>query len=87
MKKLFTNKASQADEACKRGDFEKAISMYTDCIGNDAMNPVLYSNRSAALVKNKNYEAALQDGFKATQLQPTWPKVCSLYCYPRFQVN
>ena len=76
MKNIFANKASLADEACKRGDFEKATRIYSECIKNDPTNPMLFGNRSAAYVKNKQFDLALNDGVSAAQLQPSWPKVC-----------
>ena len=75
MKNVFISKASQAENACKRGDFEKAISIYDECIRNDPMNHALLSNRSAAFIKNEQYDLALNDGINAAQLNPNWPKV------------
>ena len=75
MKNIFGSKASQADDACKRGDFQKAISLYSDCINEDPMNQALYSNRSAAYIQNRQYDLAFNDGIGAARLNPTWPKV------------
>ena len=75
MKNVFNSKASQAENACKRGDFEKAISIYNECIRSDPLNQALLSNRSAAFIKNKQYDLALNDGVHAAQINPNWPKV------------
>ena len=81
MKNVFISKATQAENACKRGDFEKAILIYSECIKSDPENPVLLSNRSAAYVKNKQYDFALDDGKSAAGINPNWPKViCFLFC-------
>lgn len=37
-------------------------------------NHILYSNRSAAYASKKDYENALQDANKTTELKPDWPK-------------
>ena len=81
MKNVFISQATQAEDACKRGDFEKAILIYSECIKSDPENPVLLSNRSAAYVKNKQYELALDDGQFAAGINPNWPKVIYfLFC-------
>ena len=75
MKNVFMSKASQAEDACKKGDFEKAISIYSDCIESDPTNVALLSNRSAAFVKSRRYDMALEDGIKAAEINPKWSKV------------
>lgn len=37
-------------------------------------NHILYSNRSAAYASKKDYENALKDAEKTTELKPDWPK-------------
>lgn len=83
MKNRFASKASRADDACKRGDFNEAISLYGECIKDDPVNPALFSNRSAAFVKNKQYDLAFNDGISAAQLNPAWSKVSSNNCVYR----
>ncbi len=75
MRQFFTSKASQADDACKRGEFEQAIQKYSECIKEDPQNQVLFSNRSAAYVRSKKYDLALKDGVRAAELNNAWPKV------------
>ena len=35
----------QSNNACQAGDFEKAVSLYTEAIVLDKCNHILYSNR------------------------------------------
>ena len=44
-KALFLEKVRQSNSACQTGDFEKAISLYTEAIHMDKNNHILYSNR------------------------------------------
>eukprot|EP00794_Sanderia_malayensis_P018811 gene18811-20707_t len=74
MRQFFSNNAAEADAACKRGEFQMAIQKYSECIEEDPNNQVLFGNRSAAYIRNKQYNLALGDGIKASQLNPTWPK-------------
>ena len=72
----FLEKARLAGEACSRGEFEQAVELYTEAINLDPQNHVLYGNRSAAFIRTRQYERALEDGRYAVQLQPGWSKVC-----------
>ena len=42
----------RGNEAFKRNDFKLACELFTEAIGLDSTNHVLYSNRSAARVSN-----------------------------------
>ena len=44
-KALFLEKVRQSNSACQTGDFEKAISLYSEAIAMDKNNHILYSNR------------------------------------------
>lgn len=44
-KTLFLEKVRQSNAACQTGDFEKAISLYSEAIAMDKNNHILYSNR------------------------------------------
>ncbi|XP_048853351.1 tetratricopeptide repeat protein 28-like isoform X2 [Brienomyrus brachyistius] len=70
----FMEKVRQSNEACQRGDFALAVQLYADALLADPQNCILYSNRSAALLKLGQYKAALEDAVKARQLNPKWPK-------------
>ena len=72
---LFQEKVRQSNEACQNSDFPRAIRLYTEALELDPANHILYSNRSAAHVKLKDYERALTDAIKARELNPKWAKV------------
>uniref|UniRef100_A0A3Q3F6J9 Uncharacterized protein n=1 Tax=Labrus bergylta TaxID=56723 RepID=A0A3Q3F6J9_9LABR len=71
----FMEKVQQSNEACQRGDFQTAVHLYTNALQADPQNCILYSNRSAALLKLGQHLAALDDAEKACELNPKWPKV------------
>lgn len=67
-------KARLAGDACSRGEFERAVELYTEAINLDSQNQVFYGNRSAAFIKTREFERALEDGKVAQRLQPGWYK-------------
>lgn len=71
----FMEKVQQSNEACQRGDFQAAAHLYSEALQADPQNCILYSNRSAALLKLGQHQAALDDAEKARELNPKWPKV------------
>jgi tetratricopeptide (TPR) repeat protein len=73
-KALFLEKVKLSNAACQNGDFEKAVSLYSEAIQLDPANHILYSNRSAALIKMGQFGKALKDASKAKELSPEWPK-------------
>lgn len=74
----FTEKVQRGDEACRRGDFQTAVDLYTEALQADPQSCVLYSNRSAALLKLGRHQQALDDAGQACELNPKWPKVSLL---------
>ena len=74
-KALFLEKVRESNAACQAGDFDTAVSLYTEAISLDPHNHILYSNRSAAHIKLAQFTRALQDAIKARELNPKWPKV------------
>ena len=74
-KAAFLEKVRQSNTACQNGDFERAVTLYTEAIALDPANHILYSNRSAAHIKMGQFTKALQDAVKAKELNPEWPKV------------
>uniref|UniRef100_A0A8D3BSK3 Tetratricopeptide repeat domain 28 n=1 Tax=Scophthalmus maximus TaxID=52904 RepID=A0A8D3BSK3_SCOMX len=70
----FMEKVQQSNEACQRGDFQAAVHLYSEALQADPQNCILYSNRSAALLKMGQHQAALDDAEKACELNPKWPK-------------
>jgi len=65
------------------------VLLYTDALQLDPGNHILYSNRSAALLKQGQFTAALQDATQARDLCPQWPKAyfrqgVALQCLGRY---
>lgn len=58
----------------KNGDFQKAVECFSKAIEADAENASYYSNRSAAYIKLKDFDAALADGEMCVKLKPEWGK-------------
>ncbi|XP_055374817.1 tetratricopeptide repeat protein 28 [Condylostylus longicornis] len=86
---LFLDKVRQSNAACQTGDFATAVSLYTDALQLDPGNYILYSNRSAARLKQGQFTLALQDAIKAKELCPQWPKAyfrqgVALQCLGRY---
>ncbi|XP_055842116.1 tetratricopeptide repeat protein 28 isoform X1 [Episyrphus balteatus] len=86
---LFLEKVRQSNAACQSGDFVTAVALYTDALSLDPGNYILYSNRSAARLKQGQFALALQDATKARELCPQWPKAyfrqgVALQCLGRY---
>jgi tetratricopeptide (TPR) repeat protein len=47
---------------------------FTEAIEIEPTNHILYSNRSAAYASKKDYQHALEDATKTTELKPDWAK-------------
>ena len=65
---------SLGDSAYRVGKFPTAISHYTEAITIDPENVILYSNRSAAYLSNKEKSKALGDARKCIELNPNFVK-------------
>lgn len=70
-----TQLKTQGNEALKQNNLAEAIQLYTEAIGLDPDNHILYSNRSAAYAKDEKYGLALTDAEKTVELKPDWAKV------------
>lgn len=86
---LFLEKVRQSNAACQNGDFNTAVALYTDALSLDPGNHIIYSNRSAARLKQGQFSLALQDATKARELCPQWPKAyfrqgVALQCLGRY---
>lgn len=86
---LFLEKVRQSNAACQNGDFNTAVTLYTDALNLDPANHIIYSNRSAARLKQGQFSLALQDATKARELCPQWPKAyfrqgVALQCLGRY---
>jgi len=55
-------------------DFEGAAAKFGEAIETDPSNHVLYSNRSGAYASLKQWEKALEDATKTTEIKPDWSK-------------
>ena len=60
--------------ALQGGDSSKAIDLFTQAIGLDPSNHVLYSNRCAAYQSEGQFSSALNDSEKVISLKPDWFK-------------
>ena len=47
---------------------------FTAAINLDSSNHILFSNRSAAHASKRDYESALKDAEKVTEIKPDWAK-------------
>ncbi|KAJ2971017.1 hypothetical protein NQ176_g7901 [Zarea fungicola] len=62
------------NKAIAEKNFDEAIEKFTEAIAIQPENHILYSNRSAAFASKKDWDAALKDAEKTTELKPDWPK-------------
>ncbi|KAL2173144.1 prion-inhibition and propagation-domain-containing protein [Thermothelomyces heterothallicus CBS 202.75] len=67
----------KGNDAMKRGEYQKAVDLYTEAIKIDLGNAVYRCNRSAALIGINEFEAAEEDAYVATQLDPKYAKAWS----------
>ncbi|KAK5094633.1 Hsp90 cochaperone [Lithohypha guttulata] len=65
---------AEGNKAFAAKDFTTAIDKFTQAIELDPSNHVLYSNRSGSYASLKQYEKALEDADKCTELKPDWAK-------------
>ncbi|EHK25114.1 uncharacterized protein TRIVIDRAFT_215361 [Trichoderma virens Gv29-8] len=55
-------------------NFDEAIDKFTQAIALQPENHILYSNRSAAYASKKDWDNALKDAEKTTEIKPDWAK-------------
>ncbi|PHH76721.1 hypothetical protein CDD82_3873 [Ophiocordyceps australis] len=55
-------------------NFDEAIDKFTQAIALQPENHILYSNRSAAYASKKQWDDALNDADKTTEIKPDWAK-------------
>jgi len=66
---------AQGNAALKAGNIDKAVEFYSQGLKRNPDDHLLYSNRSAAYLRLHNFQAALADAEKCTELEPNWCKV------------
>jgi tetratricopeptide (TPR) repeat protein len=60
----------EGDEAYKAGNYDLAISKYTQVIEKEPKKALAYTNRALAYKEKKNYDGAIADFNKSLRLQP-----------------
>lgn len=71
----FLERVRRSNQACQEGEYGLAVRLYSEALGADPQNCILYSNRSAAYLRLGQYSTALEDAVKARLINPKWPKV------------
>ena len=66
---------AEGNAALKAGRIDSAVEFYSRGLEKYPNDHVLYSNRSAAYLMSKRFQAALTDAQKCTELEPDWCKV------------
>ncbi|CEF66274.1 Tetratricopeptide repeat protein 28 [Strongyloides ratti] len=66
---------NKASEAFSEANYDNALKYYNEAILIDQENHVLYSNKSAILLKLGKAKEAIEEADYAINLQPSWPKV------------
>lgn len=64
----------EGNRCVKAGNFTEAILHYSHAIKLSPADPILYSNRSLAFLKQQQYFYANEDADRAIGLNPTWAK-------------
>lgn len=67
---------SQGNSHFAKGEWNEAISKYTEAIGANPLDETYYSNRSACYIKLKMNQEALNDAVVCRYLKPKWVKGC-----------
>lgn len=65
---------AEGNKAFAAKDFTTAVDKFSQAIELDPTNHVLYSNRSGAYASLKEYQKALDDAEKTTEIKPDWAK-------------
>eukprot|EP00937_MAST-01D_sp_MAST-1D-sp2_P003500 g3500.t1 len=65
---------AQANQAFESHNFAEAVVRYGAAIALQPDNPILFSNRVAALLRLGDHDAAARDALRCVQLSPMWPK-------------
>eukprot|EP00184_Porphyridium_aerugineum_P004088 CAMPEP_0184694398 /NCGR_PEP_ID=MMETSP0313-20130426/2379_1 /TAXON_ID=2792 /ORGANISM="Porphyridium aerugineum, Strain SAG 1380-2" /LENGTH=466 /DNA_ID=CAMNT_0027152689 /DNA_START=291 /DNA_END=1691 /DNA_ORIENTATION=- len=73
-KQIANDLKDEGNSLMAKGQYTKALKMYTRAIDEDDTNAVLYTNRSAAFFSTKQYKESLEDAEKALSIDNTWWK-------------
>lgn len=65
---------AEGNKAFAAKDFTTAVEKFSQAIELDPTNHVLYSNRSGAYASLKQWDKALEDADKTTEIKPDWAK-------------
>ncbi|KAI9742325.1 MAG: Hsp90 cochaperone [Claussenomyces sp. TS43310] len=65
---------AEGNKAIAEKNFDEAIDKFTQAIAIEPSNHILYSNRSAAYASKKEYQNALDDASRVTEIKPDWAK-------------
>ncbi|KAL2010872.1 hypothetical protein VTN00DRAFT_3590 [Thermoascus crustaceus] len=65
---------AEGNKAFSAKDYPTAIEKFTQAIELEPNNHILYSNRSAVYAAQSEYQKALDDANKATEIKPDWAK-------------
>lgn len=65
---------AEGNKAFAAKNFEEAVDKFSQAIELDPSNHVLYSNRSGAYASMKDFNKALEDANKTTEIKPDWSK-------------
>ncbi|KAF7502822.1 hypothetical protein GJ744_005015 [Endocarpon pusillum] len=65
---------AEGNKAFAAKNFEEAVEKFSQAIELDPDNHVLYSNRSGAYASMKQFDKALEDANKTTEIKPDWAK-------------
>ncbi|RMJ08275.1 hypothetical protein CDV36_012134 [Fusarium kuroshium] len=62
------------NKAIAEKNFDEAVAKFSEAIAIQPENHILYSNRSAAYASKKDWDNALKDAEKTTEIKPDWAK-------------
>lgn len=65
---------AEGNKAFAAKDFKGAIEKFSQAIELEPTNHVLYSNRSGAYASLKDFDKALEDASRTTEIKPDWAK-------------